>query len=208
MAALAESVGLGRLLLAGLPMPATVRLATPMTDDELIAFSYRNRPYRIERNADGELEIMTPLNTKGGHREMFVGSRLFDWAETNGGLVVSSNAGFTLADKSVRSPDASWLSEARWNALTDAEQCGFAPACPEFLVEILSESDSRKTLEAKMEMWIANGAQLAWMIDPFAADIVIYEPGQAPRRLMRPDWVEAETIVPGFRLETSRLWAN
>jgi Uma2 family endonuclease len=208
MAALAESVGLERLSLAGLPMPATVRLATPMTDVELIAFSRRNRPYRIERNAKGELEIMSPVGFEGGQRELFAGARLLVWAEEHGGHCVSSNGGFTLPDGAVRSPDACWVSDARIAQLTEAQKKGFAPVCPEFLIEIISESDSRAAVEAKMEMWIANGAKLAWMIDPFAADLTIYQPGQAPRHVVRPDWVEAETVVPGFRLETSRLWAK
>jgi Uma2 family endonuclease len=59
-----------------------------------------------------------------------------------------------------------------------------------------------------MEMWIANGAQLAWMIDPFASTCAVYRPGVSPWQLARPDWVEADTVVPGFRLETSRLWAK
>jgi len=63
-------------------------------------------------------------------------------------------------------------------------------------------------LEEKMEMWIANGAQMAWMIDPFAAEILIYRPGKEIERLMRPEWSEADSVVPGFRLETLRLWAK
>lgn len=208
MAALAESARLEHFSLAGLPMPVTVRFDTPMTDEELIAFSRRNLPYRIERNAKGELEIMSPVGFEGGQRELFAGARLLGWAEEHGGYCVSSNGGFTLPNGAVRSPDASWVSDARIDGLTGAEKKGFAPICPEFLIELLSESDSRLTLEEKMEMWIANGAKLAWMIDPFAADILIYQPGEAPRRALRPDWVEAETVVPGFRLEMARLWAK
>ena len=100
----------------------------------------------------------------------------------------------------------SWVDQARWNQLSDADKARYAPLCPDFLVEILSESDSRSQLQEKMEMWIANGAKLAWMMDPFAADLTIYEPGQAPRRTIRPHWVEAETVVTGFRLDISRLW--
>jgi len=208
MTALAESLQSEQLSLAGLPMPVTLRPAVPLSDHELMVFSRRNRPYRIEQNAKGELEIMTPLNTKGGYREIFVGARLLEWAEAHGGLVVSSSAGFTLADNSVRSPDASWVSDAQWNSLTDAHQRSFAPVCPEFLVEILSESGCRFKLEEKMEMWIANGAQLAWMIDPFAAEVLIYRPGREIERLLRPEWVEADAVIPGFRLETARLWAT
>ena len=208
MAALAEFTGLDSFSLTGLPMPVTIRLPEPLSDEELIAFSYRNRPFRIERNEDGDLEIMSPLGFDGGQREMFVMAKLFEWAEQHGGVCVSSNAGFTLPNGAVRSPDASWTSDARLSRLTDAERRGFAPICPEFLVEVRSETDRRSVLEAKMEMWIANGAQLAWMIDPYAATVSIYRPGSLPEVLERPDWVEADVAVPGFRLPTSRLWAK
>jgi len=208
MAALAESLQLEHLSLAGLPMPVTLRPAVPLNDQELMAFSRRNRPYRIEQNAKGELEIMSPAGSEGGRREQFVIRMLGNWAEEHGGECFSSNAGFTMQDKSVRSPDASWIAQARWDAIPDADREGYAPACPDFLVEILSKSDSRPTLEEKMEMWIANGAQLAWMIDPFAAEVLVYRSGQTAERLARPEWVEADAVVPGFRLEMARLWAK
>jgi len=208
MAALAESPQLESLSLAGLPMPVTLRLAQPFNDLEFMAFSRRNRPYRIERNERGEIEIMSPVGFEGGQRELFAGARLLSWAEEHSGYCVSSTGGFTMPNGAVRSPDASWVSDARIDGLTEAEKRGFAPVCPEFLIEILSESDSRAILEQKMEMWIANGAQLAWMIDPFAAEILIYRPGLEVKRMYRPDWVEADSVVPGFRLETSRLWAK
>jgi Uma2 family endonuclease len=194
--------------LFGLPMPLTLRTPVAMSDEELIAFSRRNRPYRIERNEKGELEIMSPTGSTGSYHEAYVIRALGVWAEEHGGVYFSSNGGFTLPDSAMRSPDASWIDQARWEQLSHADRTRYAPLCPDFLVEILSESDSRARLEEKMKMWITNGARLAWMIDPFSADITIYEPGRAPRRVIRPDWVEAETVVPGFRLETSRLWAK
>lgn len=208
MATLAEGVQQDCLTLTGLPLPLTVSLPTPWSDDELIAFSRNNRPYRIERNAEGELEIMSPVGFDGGQRELFVMRTLGNWAEQSGGICVSCDTGFTLLDRSVRSPDASWVPEERVNALTADQRSRFPPFCPDFLIEILSPSDSRKVLEAKMEMWIDNGAQLAWMIDPFAADLTVYKPGQPSRSLARPDWVEADDVVPGFRLQTARLWAK
>ena len=206
MAALAETVGLEYLSLAGLPTPVVLRLAVPLSDEELIGFSRRNRPYRIERNSNGELEVMSPVGFEGGQRELFVMRVLGNWAEEHGGVCVSSNAGFTLPDKSVRSPDASWISDTRVATLSDAERRGFAPICPEFLVAILSESDDRATLQAKMAMWISNGAQLAWMIDPFAATVSIYRPGRTVELLGCPDMVEAGEVVPGFCLSTGKLW--
>jgi Uma2 family endonuclease len=207
MAALADALEF-QLSLAGVPLPITLRLSRPLSDCELMAFSRRNRPFRIEQNTKGELEVMAPLYFEDGQRELFAMCRLADWAEQHGGIAFSSNVGVVMHDKSIRSPDASWTSQARWNALSKSEQEGFAPVCPDFLLEVLPKSDSRVKLEAKMEMWIANGARLAWMIDPFAAEILIYRPGQEAERLARPEWVEADAVVVGFRLEMSRLWAK
>ena len=51
----------------------------------------------------------------------------------------------------------------------------FLRLCPEFVIEVLSPSDSLKTAQAKMEQWIANGAQLAWLIDGDSETVYIYE---------------------------------
>ncbi len=152
------------IALAGLRLPATVRPAVPVGDDALMMFSRRNRTYRIERNAQGELEVM------------------------------------------VLSADAAWVSAARWNSLIKAEQSSFPPLCPEFLIEVLSASDSRATLERKMLVWIENGAQLAWMIDPYAATLSIYWSGVEAKVLDRPASVEAGEPVAGFRRSTLLRW--
>jgi Uma2 family endonuclease len=208
MAALTEIVGTYQLSLAGLLMPITMRLTTPLSDEELIAFSRRNRPYRIERNAKGELEIMSPTGMEGSHWEAIVISELHLWARDHGGIAFSSNGGFTLQDGSMRSPDAGWIPQARWDALTPQDRRGYGHLCPDFLVEILSASDSRTILEEKMKMWIANGTRLAWMIDPYGATVRIYRPGTEVELLERPDFIEAGDVVPGFRLTTYMLWSD
>ncbi len=188
-----------------LPMPYVWRPPVPMSDKELMAFSRLHRPWRIERNADGDLEIMTPVNMRGAQSEAWIGSRLFAWAEEHGGITFSPNVGFTLPDTSVRSPDASWLSQEKWDALGE-EQAGFGRVCPEFLIELLSKSDSRKMLEAKMDLWMANGAELAWMIDPFAREVMVYRAGRPVEKLSAPELLIADAAVPGFSLELRKLW--
>ncbi len=190
----------------GLPLPLTLRLPVPMTNEELLKFSREHRIYRMERNAAGELEIMSPVNTEGGKWEAYVIIELGVWNRAHEGYVYSSNAGFTLPDTSIRSSDASWISEAKWQSLSAEERRGFAAICPEFLVEIVSESDSRKKVQAKMDLWMDNGAALAWLIDPAEGEVLIYRTGAEPERLERPDWVEADSVVTGFRLETARMW--
>lgn len=194
--------------LTGVPLPVVLRPATPMRDDELLAFSRRNRSYRIERNSKGELEIMTPVGGNGSRWEAFVIAELTIWTEQNGGVCFSSNGGFSLPDGSMLSPDASWISEGRWQALNDEQRSSFPPLCPEFVIEVLSASDSRPMLRAKMEAWLANGAQLAWMIDPQAGKLTIFRPGSGPEVLERPESIEGDGPVSGFRLRTARFWAR
>jgi Uma2 family endonuclease len=194
------------LRLAGLPMPLTLRPPVRLSDEQIMRFSQQNRPYQIERNPEGELEIMSPTGSDGSRWEALVIMELSLWARDHGGVSFSSNGGFTLADGSMRSPDAAWVAESRWNQLTREQRSRYAPICPDFVIEILSSSDSLVRLIEKMESWLANGARLAWMIDPYTATVRIFRPGHAVELLDRPDSVEAHDVVPGFRLTTRMLW--
>ena len=194
--------------LTGLPLPIIVRPPSPLTDEELMAFSRRNKPYRVEKNTKGELVIMTPVGTEGGARELRVARELSFWADEDGrGEGNGPNAGWNLPDGSTLSPDASWTSFASMARFTADERERFLPLCPEFIVEVRSKSDSVKVLRAKMQTWIDNGAQLAWMIDPFARTVSIYRPDREPEELAEPAEVLGEGPVHGFRLVTEKLWA-
>ena len=195
--------------LTGLPLPLILRPPSPLTDDELIAFSRRNKPYRVERNTQGDLVIMTPVGNEGGLREVRVVRELSFWADEDGrGEANGPNAGWNLPDGSTLSPDASWTSYEILNRFTSDERERFLPICPEFILEVRSKSDSLNVLRAKMQTWIDNGAQLAWLVDPFARTVTIYRCGQAAEELHKPEIVFGEGPVSGFSLKTERLWAQ
>jgi Uma2 family endonuclease len=172
-----------------------------------MAFSSANKPCKVERLASGEILVMTPSGYKNNLREAYVVHELFAWADADGrGEVFSSNAGFNLPDGSTLSPDAGWVESSRVAALSEHERERFLPFAPDFLIEILSPSDSLAELDAKMEQWIANGVRLAWRIDPFGGTVAIYAPGAAPVVFSRPEAVEGTGPVGGFRLKMARVW--
>ncbi len=196
------------LNLESLATPISLRPAITLSDEELMRFSRDNKPYKIERNAKGEITIMSPVGGIGSTHEGYVVTKFFNWALDRGdGIPFNSNAGFNLPDGSCLSPDTAWISLPRWNALTLKQQTGFPPLCPDFLIEIRSASDSRRDLEAKMQLWLDNGAQLAWLIDPIDANVVLYRPGLPPDTLDRPHTVQAAAPVEGFNLDCTPLWA-
>jgi Uma2 family endonuclease len=151
----AEAQFMMTLDLSSLAAPVLIRPAVPLTDEELIHFSEVNKPYRFERNKYGEIVMMTPVGGIGGTHEGWVFSSLINWNETaQTGIAFGPNTGFNLPDGSCLSPDAAWVSLARWNALTPEEQAGFPPLCPEFLIEVRSRSDSRRMVDEKMQLWL------------------------------------------------------
>lgn len=197
-----------QVALQNVALPARLRPPVPLSDDELMAFSAANKPCKVERLASGEILVMTPSGFENNRREAYVVSELTAWAEADGrGVSFSSNAGFNLPDGSTLSPDAGWVDSNRLAALTQYQRERFLPFAPDFLIEILSPSDSLTELDAKMAQWIANGVSLAWRIDPFGRTVAIYAPGYAPVVLTSPEVVEAAQPVTGFRLNMARVWS-
>ena len=96
-------------VLAGVPLPYTLRLPLPLSNEELLVFARRNRPFQIECNSEGELEIMSPPGAEGSHWEAEVIFELGLWTRANGGIFFSANGGFRLPNGSMRSPDAAWI---------------------------------------------------------------------------------------------------
>ena len=187
--------------------PVRLRFERPMTDEELMRFCAANEMVRVERDANGELILMSPSGSGTGRTNSELIYQLAAWArETNSGATFDSNAGFTLPDGSMRSPDAAWIAWPRWNALSKQEQEGFAPICPEFVIELRSPSDSLSELQAKMRLWVANGAAVAWLVDPSRKAVEIYRPGREVEVLEGGSAVYGEGPVGGFVLELGRIW--
>jgi Uma2 family endonuclease len=180
---------------------------TRLTDEELIRFSRQNRPYRFERNRDGEITMMSPVGGLGSIHEAIVAGALTVWTQDTGhGVAFAPNVGFNLPDGSCLAPDAAWLSRSRWQALTFEQQKGFPPLCPEFVVEVRSHSDTRRAAEDKMKLWMEHGAQLAWLIDPVDGRATILRSGKPDEELIKPDVLKGDGPLEGFVLKAAPLW--
>jgi Uma2 family endonuclease len=193
--------------LAGVPLPLRFRPETPMSDEELMRFCAANDALRVERDANGEILVMTPAGGRTGKKNSDLIIDLGIWARADGrGFVFESNTGFTLPDGSMRSPDAAWIERTRWDALSEEDQERYSPICPDFIIELRSQSDSLPELEEKMEQWIANGAKLAWLIDPERQVVAVYRPGDQPEVHHHPTSVQGSGPVAGFELVMDRIW--
>jgi Uma2 family endonuclease len=149
-----------------------------MSDEEFERFCLENPDLRIERDRNLEISIVSPNTPFSSAQELEILRQLSNWNfENKRGIVFSPSAGFTLPDNSILSPDASWMSNEKWNNLSQDEKEKFSHVCPEFVIEVRSKSDSLNELKTKMDVWIRNGAQLGWLIDPKRKSCWVYRPG-------------------------------
>ncbi|OUJ74546.1 Uma2 family endonuclease [Hymenobacter crusticola] len=180
-----------------------------MTDDEFFDFCQQHPELRIERTANHEILIMSPTGSHSGKRNARLNGQLYNWFMTcpQLGEVFDSSTGFTLPDSSVKSPDASWVAAEKWNSLTLEQQSRYAPLCPDFIVELASDSDDVKELQKKMLDWQHNGARLAWLIAPKTETVYIYRAGQPEPEVVQgfDQELSGEDVLPGFRLRLAEL---
>jgi len=177
------------------------------TSDEFFDLCQANPDLHLERTADGEVVIMPPAGGETGVGNAGIIGQLWWWNERiQQGVVFDSSTGFHLPNGADRAPDAAWVRQERWDALSAEQKRKFPPLCPDFVVELCSPTDNIKTVREKMKEYIANGARLGWLIDPEIRTVEIYEPDEEVEILYNPEQVSGEPSLPGFVLNMKRVW--
>ncbi len=178
-----------------------------LTDEQFFQLCQHHRDYQFERTKLGELIIMTPTGSETSNRNMELSFQLQAWSRKYKlGFAFDSSGGFKLPNGAERSPDASWVRKERWNALTLEQQQKFAPLCPDFVLELLSPTDSLPKTRAKMVEYIENNARLGWLIDRKNKQVEIYRPGKEVEIRLSPVTLSGEDVLPHFVLELKEIW--
>lgn len=176
------------------------------SDDELFAFCQMNPKLRIERDENGQIYINMPTGIEGSFRNFDIGMEVGMWnRQTKLGRVSDSNGGYTLPDSSMRAPDLAWISNERLATVSPEDLKKFAHVCPDFVIELASESDDLGHLKRKMVKYLDNGVRLGWLIDPFGQQTIIYRPEREPEAKVFDDELSGEDVLPGFVLRLSQL---
>ena len=172
--------------------------APSMSDREFQDLCDQYSDYLIEYSADGEITIMPPTDPETSARNATITMRLALWAKvTQLGIVTDSSGAYLLPNQARRAPDSAWITR---------ERLRLRPSCPEFVIELLSPTDRRKKIHEKMLEWIANGAELGWMIDPYRRSVSIYRKGQEVEVRTGITQIEGEGPIAGFVLDLREIW--
>ena len=178
-----------------------------LDEDQFYQLCQDNPEVKLERNAQGELIIMSPTGGGTGNRNFKLIQQLANWTESNGtGIGFDSSTGFQLPNGANRSPDASWIPLDKWNSLTSEQQEKFVPLCPDFVIELRSSSDQLKFLQDKMTEYINNGTLLGWFINRQDRQVEIYRQGREKEVLNNPQTLSGEDVLPEFTLNLESIW--
>ena len=170
-----------------------------------------NREAVLELAADGRVLAMTPTGSETGGRNSELAFQLQRFARSGSiWKAFDSSTGFRLPDGSVLSPDASLVQINRWQALTPEQRRGFAPLCPDLVVELASPSDegprALKALRSKMAAYQANGARLGWLLIPHKQVVEVWPISGDPKSFNGIEVLEAGPEFPGLQLQLAEIW--
>jgi len=184
--------------------------AVGLTDEQFYQLCLANQEWRLELTAQGELIIMPPTGGESGIRNSDLNLQVGLWNhQTKLGKVFDSSTEFRLPNGAKRSPDVSWVKMERWQALSPEDKKRFPPLCPDFLIELRSETDSMKDLRAKMQEYQNNGTRLGWLIDPQTPLVEIYRPSRNVETINfffdEPPTLSGEDVLPGFILDLTPI---
>jgi Uma2 family endonuclease len=176
-----------------------------LDDDELFEFCQINRDLRIERDEQGEITIMAPAGGETGSRNAAITAQLYNWTQRDGtGISFDSSVGFRLGGKAMLSPDAAWIQRERFQTLAPRARQEFPPICPDFVIELRSNTDRLGTLREKMDRWLKYGAKLGWLIDPMTKRV--YRAAAQVEIIDDATSISADPVLPGFSLDLTQIW--
>ncbi|MFB2897659.1 Uma2 family endonuclease [Aerosakkonemataceae cyanobacterium BLCC-F50] len=180
-----------------------------MTDEKFAELVDANRDLRLELTAKGELIIMPPTGGETGDRNFEIDGQLWLWnRQTRLGKAFDSSTGFRLPNGATRSPDVAWIRIEKWSALTAQQRKKFLPICPDFVVELVSESDDLAEVRLKMQEYLENGLLLGWLIIPKMRMVEVFRVNREVERLEGVLSLSGEDVLPGFVLNLQPIWDN
>ena len=116
----------------------------------------------------------------------------------NGGFKLTSNPDTVLA------PDISFVTKERLETEPDIER--YWPGAPDLAVEVLSPSDRPSMVNKRLGIFFGRGVKQVWMVNPKKSAITIYRSPSDSITFSGSDELEADDILPGFRISLDRIF--
>jgi Uma2 family endonuclease len=183
----------------------TLTFEPRLSDGEFDELCRRYPDMNIELTKEGTIRMMTPAGNESSEANSEIIRQLGNWWHTHKrGRVFDSNTVFVLPDGSKLGPDAAYITEERVALVPREAWRGFAPVCPNFVIELLSATDALSAANDKMHDWMANGIELGWLIDPYRRFSYCYS--NITETMTADSELHGSGPVEGFALDLTEVW--
>lgn len=79
---------------------------------------------------------------------------------------------------------------------------------PLLVIEILSPSDESEEIADKIELYLAAGVPLVWIVDARLSTVTVHRPDAPPQLFNVNQEITAEPHLPGFRVSVAEIFAD
>lgn len=177
----------------------------PWTEEDLMALDSDDRyQYELVR---GELRQMSPASFKHGKLEALLIYAVMVYLKTNPlGDVVTGDTGFKLQTDplTIRVPDVAFVAAER---IPTETMPAFLALAPDLVVEIVSPSETARSIAEKVSDYLQAGTQLLWLVYPEQQEVQEYRLGQPFQIYRIDDELDGREVLPGFRFALRDLFA-
>ncbi len=171
--------------------------------------SNRHSGSHFERDKNGKIYFMSPTGSIGGFNDGEIFIEIKIWSRQSGkGYAFGPATGFLLPDKSIKSPDVAWIKKERWAKIPKDLRKKFAPICPDFVVEVKSETDGWEELIEKMKEWVANGCRLGWLIDPTEKLAMVFTPENIEPQKQPFSIIDGAEVLEGLKIDLRTIFED
>ena len=178
-----------------------------LTDEQFYQLCRANPDVKFEHSSTRELIVMSPTGGETGSYNSEINADFVIWnPQTRLGKVFDSSTCFKLPKGGDHSPDVAWVALEQWNLLSREQQRKFPPIAPDFVLELLSPTDSLEKTQAKMQEYLNSGVRLGWLIDRDNRTVEVYRINQPVEVLKEPKQLSEESVLPGFVLDLNKVW--
>jgi Uma2 family endonuclease len=119
-----------------------------------------------------------------------------------GQVLIETGFRLSLDPPTVRGPDVAFISAAR---LPSQIPVGFWEQAPDLAIEVLSPSNRRSEVQAKVADYLDAGTLAVWVIDPARRRVTVYRSPGEVTVLGPADLLEGGVVLPGFTVRAGDL---
>lgn len=175
-----------------------------LTLDEFLALDWPEDGRKRELVRGEIVEVPMP----GGPHNRIAGrlyNLLFAFADERLGAVFTDGMGYVLdpASPTYRVPDVSFVADERIPPEGIPEIWYFPP---DLAVEVVSPSDRKREVEAKVRDYRAAGVRLVWVVWTETQTVTVHLLDAEPRTLTADDTLDGGDVLPGFTVPVATLF--